>query len=270
METSLLGFGPEWWNVAMLAMLGAVVFAACLLAATATGVIIVQRKENVAQARSLEEYRMEAAQKIAQARALAARAVERAATANERAARLEKETAEFRGRNTELVREEAAREASAATPVPLPAKPVPVPAKPVPGPPPTPSREEFLAAMGKAPPGRADISYVRECASCLWLADWLSSHLREAGWRVKDTEAVAEAAPPPADTGHLASVENQTWVITVLARHPSDNSHHKSDRSYHALMAALSASLGHFAELSETKDEVLAEDHVKVFIAARP
>ena len=64
METSLLGFGPAWWNVAMLVMLGVVILAVCLLAVAATGVIMLQRRENAVQAMSLEEYKLEAAQKI--------------------------------------------------------------------------------------------------------------------------------------------------------------------------------------------------------------
>lgn len=231
----------------MLAMLGVTLVAVCLLAAAATGVIIVQRKDASVQTRALEEYKAEAAQKIAQARVVAAQAVERAAAASERAARLDKEAQELRQRNLALERETAV----AKTPTE----------------PSGPSSEAFLTAVARATPGRADISYRQECANCLWLAQWISARLGEAGWRVNGYEPTKQAASVPPETEKLASVEKQAWAITVVARDPSRPVHEKSMRPYDALVAALRASLGRVA-LSEENEEALAEDHVKIRIAS--
>ena len=244
METSLLGLQAGWWNIAMFAMLGITLIAICLLAAAATGVIIIQRQDASAQARATEEYKAEAAHKIAQARAVAAQAVERAAAASERAARLEKESQELRERNLALERG------------------VPVAAPSVQ--PSGPSSQAFLTAIAGAAPGRADITYKQECANCLWLAQWLSGLLGEAGWRVNGAEPAAQAATL---SEKLASLGKQGWAISVVARDPSEPAHHKHVRPYNALMAALGASLGRAATLSEEKEEALADDHVKIRIA---
>jgi hypothetical protein len=247
METSLLGLHAGWWNIAMFAMLGVTLVALCLLAAAATGVIIVQRKDASAQTRALEEYKADAGQKIAQARTLAAQAVERAASASARAARLEKEAQELRQRNLALEREAPV----AATPAKFSG----------------PSSEAFLTSIAGAAPGRADVLYSRECANCLWLAQWVSALLGEAGWRVNGSEPTAQASAAPPPSPKLASVGKQGWAITVVARDPSWLPLEKSVRPYAALMTALSTSLGRSVVLSEEKEAALADDHVKIKIA---
>ena len=252
MDSSLLGQGPEWWNIAMLVMLGVVVFALCLLAAAATGVIIVQRKDVAAQVRALDEYKTEATQKIAEARAIAAQAVERAAAANERTALLERQSHELHGRNLALEQELH----KVVTPAPHAEPGVP-------------SREAFLAAIKTAEPGRADISYVRECADCLWLAEWVESALKHAGWNAKGAGLIAaEPAAVKESEQQTLPAGAHSWTVTVVSRYVSRTGH-KAKRPWEAFVDALSAALGQAADISVHKEEELADDHIKIAIAPR-
>lgn len=252
MDTALLGHGPEWWNVAMLVMLGIVVLSLCLLAVTAAGVILVQRRDAANQSRVLDEYKSEATQKIAEARALAAQAVERAAAANERATLIEKQSHELHGRNLALEQELK----NVATPAPHAEPGVP-------------SREAFLSAVKAAGGGRADISYVHACAECRWLAEWMEGALKEAGWSVKGAGLAADAAAAEKAEHDALPAGAHSWKVTILARFPLRKGQVKSKRSAEVLVEGLAAALGQAVETDVVKDEILAEEHVKIEVAPR-
>jgi hypothetical protein len=79
MDNLFIGHGADWWNTAMVITLCLAAFVALLVAAATAGVIVVQKREALAASNALARYKLEAGEKIAEARSIASKAVERAA-----------------------------------------------------------------------------------------------------------------------------------------------------------------------------------------------
>ena len=130
--------------------------------------------------------------------------------------------------------------------------------------------EEFKRYIEMAPPAKAEVLYVRDCADCLWLAFGIMAALKGAKW---DVVKYGPLEQPTGDKAHLsAAVAAGATVqggVTMLGKPPLDWVDFK--KPFAALHAALvRGGVGGYPALNCMADDKLPEGLIRIIVAPRP